>query len=294
MGCPDWPKCFGQWIPPTHVSQLPENYQEIYAHRGYENEPFNAVKTWTEYINRLVGVTVGFLVIGAVALSLGWWRADRLIPLASLFALFMTGFAGWLGKIVVEQNLSPVTVSIHMISALLIVSALIYAIARAGKYDLARIDADAVRPVALLTLACLALTVIQFSFGVQVRQGIDAALAALGADARTEWLAETGILFYIHRSFSIVVLGANAVLAYGVCTRARQVRQAIVAVCFIMGAIIFEIASGAILYYGGFPAPLQPPHLLLATVLFGAQLSLWLTLRYSPLSRIVQSPSPSP
>lgn len=88
MGCPDWPKCFGKWIPPTEASALPENYKDIYVAKRskkvekfcklldgvglsetadkirsdesvlYE-EDFNARKTWTEYINRLFGFLAG-------------------------------------------------------------------------------------------------------------------------------------------------------------------------------------------------------------------------------------------
>ena len=41
MGCPDWPKCFGNWVPPISAEELPDNYQEIYAaKRMAKNEKF--------------------------------------------------------------------------------------------------------------------------------------------------------------------------------------------------------------------------------------------------------------
>ena len=58
MGCPDWPKCFGRWIPPTSVDQLPANYKEIYAFK-YVDTSFNPYHTWIEYINRLLGSLLG-------------------------------------------------------------------------------------------------------------------------------------------------------------------------------------------------------------------------------------------
>ena len=53
MGCPDWPKCFDRWIPPTNVDQLPDHIDPAL---------FNIVLAWIEYCNRLFGVFVGLFI----------------------------------------------------------------------------------------------------------------------------------------------------------------------------------------------------------------------------------------
>ena len=160
MGCPDWPKCFGQWIPPTEASQLPPDYKEIYtAQRVAKNQKlaltlqrlgfaqvagsifahptqyietdFNATKTWIEYLNRLLGALIGVFVFLTVAFALPYWRRDRVIFWLALASFLLTGVQGYLGSLVVSTNLLPVMVTVHMALALVIVALLLYAVDRA-------------------------------------------------------------------------------------------------------------------------------------------------------------------
>ena len=77
MGCPDWPKCFGSWVPPTNVSQLPADYQAIYGSKLKGEVVFNVYKTWTEYINRLLGVLTGFLILGTLLSSIIYYKTNK-------------------------------------------------------------------------------------------------------------------------------------------------------------------------------------------------------------------------
>ncbi|MCA1587043.1 MAG: COX15/CtaA family protein, partial [Acidobacteria bacterium] len=118
LGCPDWPRCFGTWIPPLSAASLPPEFD-----RG----DFNAALMWTEYLNRLLGVAVGLSIL---ATTVSAWRHHRrephiVGPVAA--ALLLTGYQGWLGGRVVAHELAPWIVTAHLIVALIIVSLLLYA-----------------------------------------------------------------------------------------------------------------------------------------------------------------------
>ena len=213
MGCPDWPTCFGQWIPPTEESQLPANYHEIYAERGYENTQFNPVKTWTEYTNRLVGVTIGFLIFLTAWSSRIYLKSDKTIFYLSLGSFFLVGFQGWLGSSVVASNLKPVMITLHMLLALVIVALLIYTIARSQREFLSQIDIrllpDKFKTV---LIAAMIMTLLQVAMGTQVREAVD--FIAREHIERQYWRDDFPIIFYIHRSFSSIILFTNVWLVW--------------------------------------------------------------------------------
>ncbi len=148
MGCPDWPKCFGRWVPPTSESQLPADYQERWAEHGYGEARFNVWRTWTEYGNRMIGVVIGFLILATLLLSLRFRREDPALVWWCAAALVLVGFNGWLGSVVVSTNLEPWIITAHMLAALAVVAALLLALEREARHELAaaRRRGDARRP----------------------------------------------------------------------------------------------------------------------------------------------------
>ena len=209
MGCPDWPTCFGQWIPPTSEAQLPSNYNEIYAELGYADTSFNVVKTWTEYANRLIGVSIGILIFITVLISWTLRHYDSVIFKASGAAFLMVGFQGWLGARVVASNLQPGMITLHMLMALAILGTLLFALAQSRRgimaaQSVSQIDTRFEKWLYLV----LCLTVVQIAIGSQVREMTDFIREAQGEELRSIWVEYMPWFFYVHRTFSAVVLFA--------------------------------------------------------------------------------------
>jgi cytochrome c oxidase assembly protein subunit 15 len=295
MGCPDWPKCFGYYIPPTDVSQLqwqPEftynagqviireeslwvakkdfttenNYNQVNwePYKKHDYAVFNALHTWIEFINRLFGAVAGIATLFLAIASISFWRDDKKVTLISWLIVFGMGFQAWLGATVVYSVLEPAKITLHMVMALFIVALLVYLIYRSdsisenGKYD---------KKLMFTIWMALGLTLIQIILGTQVRQFIDHQIDILGENSKNLWLANPSIQFYIHRSFSILVVLVNLYIAYSIYQKKLEYSK----INWVLGLLFIEVITGVIMYYFHFPFASQPLHLILAALLFGIQ-----------------------
>ncbi len=300
MGCPDWPKCFGYYIPPTDVSELQwqsskqykkgqviivdeslkvanqnfktkEAYNKsnwtLYAKHDYA--VFNTFHTWTEFINRLFGALAGLATLILALASFGYWKKRKTVPILAWLVVFAMGFQAWLGATVVYSMLEPVKITVHMVMALVIVAMVLYLIKITGTQS-QKFNYD--KNTALLLLFALGITLVQVVLGTQVRQFVDMQIELVGGNAQNLWLQNPTFQFYVHRSFSFLVVLINLYLAY----RIYQMKLGYSKINWVLALIILEVLTGIIMYYVDFPFGSQTLHLVLAALLFGVQFYLFL------------------
>ena len=288
MGCPDWPKCFGQWIPPSSESELPENYKDLYSEKRaakienfakvlrkiglkktseqLKNDPnlrveqdFNSKKTWIEYINRLFGFFAGNALLVSFIWLIWKYRKRKLIFLAGTNLILM-GAQAWFGSIVVASNLVPWTITIHMLLALIIIALQIYFIREISPTQSKKLPQSKLE--FYLIWICLGVTFYQMFLGTQVRESIDE-LTALGI-TRERWTAELGMMFYIHRSFSWLVLLFLTLIAWK-----NEQRNKYTSIRYVFFFLIVELLSGVLLAHFETPGLVQTSHLIFAAIIFG-------------------------
>ena len=303
MGCPDWPKCFGYYIPPTNIAQLTWFSQKIFKkgqmiiykdelkisknnftsgldfdHKNWEDytkhdySKFNPLHTWVEFINRLIGVICGISVLILGFYSLQFFKNKPIITILSLLTIIAVGFQAWLGKIVVDSNLNPYSITIHMLMALLIISILIFIYSLNSNYKKNNVKSLALKNIVLLSLI---FTTIQILIGTQVREFIDEQIVMMGETKKNLWLLVLPSIFLTHRSFSLLILTVNFFIIY----ISRMINLNSKIIFWILGIIAIEIILGIAMYYLHFPFSSQPLHLLLATILFGVQFYFYMSIR---------------
>lgn len=295
MGCPDWPKCFGYYIPPTEKADLEwhpgRDYKKgqviiwnetllvatgdfsttdvlVPAHwtpyTRHNYAVFNPFHTWTEFINRLFGALAGLCVFLLALASFGYRKARPGLTLLSCLVVVGMGFQAWLGATVVYSVLEPVKITVHMLVALGIVALLLYLLHTTGvRRNPVPVDL-ATRNLLILALV---LTLVQVALGTQVRQFVDGQVEQVGEQEKNLWLQDAPWLFYLHRSFSVLLLLFNGYLAYRIKIRLLGLSG----ISWVVSLTALEALTGIAMYYLDFPFGTQPLHLLLATLLFGFQ-----------------------
>ena len=295
MGCPDWPKCFGYYIPPTDIKELtwaPQrefekgqviikdeallvaksdfttaqsfNETQWRPYTKHDYAIFNPTHTWIEYLNRLAGALAGLGTLAMAILSLSFWKTNRKITLLSWFTVFLIGFQAWLGATVVYSVLNPLKITLHMVVALVIVALILYIIRKAAM-KLTVVKSD--RLFKMVLVSALILTLIQVVLGTQVRQFVDEQVKITGYDNMSAVLENPMISFYVHRTFSVVVFLLNGWLFI----RNRKNQMGFDKLNWVMVLIGIEVISGIAMYYFHFPFGTQAVHLVIASILFGVQ-----------------------
>ncbi len=258
MGCPDWPKCFGMWIPPTDASQLPADFEKYLKAQDIDHT-FNAYHTWIEYINRLFTVLLGLFAI--IQLFLIYKKREKLsreLRLAIAFLVFVI-LTGILGKFVVNLNLAHLSISIHLLFAL-ILTQIQLALMMGVTGRLFKKTAGTKMRRALVLL--LTVILIQSVLGTLVRMYVDDVSKALHFEQRDAWLAGMPIAFIIHRTFSWLVL-ASVIYINWYCRKVAALKKYLLRIVVL---VLCSLTSGIVLYYLDMPAVAQPLHLLLAAL----------------------------
>ena len=243
---------------------------EKYTKHNYAK--FNKYHTWTEYINRLTSVLAGIPLLLLVITSFFFWSEKKKITFLSLGVFFLFAFEAWLGKTVVDTNLAPTIITVHMVVGLIIVALLLKLLFIVTEQK--RIYKNHKLFNWLLIISVI-FSLIQIAMGTQVRQFIDEQVKQFGFENKNYSLMNPSFKFYFHRSFTIAVVLVNLGMFY--LNQMKNLGYKLVN--WILFLIFLETFTGILMYYAEFPIGTQAIHLLAGSVMFGLQFYLWLQSR---------------
>ena len=211
-----------------------------------------------------------FLIHGAYKLR----KTDKRIPRLAFGAFFLMLFEAWLGKTVVDTNLTPAIITVHMVIGLIIIGLLLWLrFIVTNKKVLYKYNALFNK----LLIISVIFSLIQIAMGTQVRQFIDEQVKLYGFENKNHSLMNPSFKFYFHRSFTIAIVLVNLGMFY--LNQLKNLGYTLVN--WIVFLIFVEAITGILMYYAEIPIGTQAIHLLAGALLFGLQFYLWLQNRYA-------------
>lgn len=289
MGCPDWPKCFGLWAPPTCECQLPPNYQDVFLEKrirkverfaavleklGFAEkaqkirsdktilipEEFNATKAWIEYINRVFGVLAGLFSLGFFAIAfLGKYAAK--IRVYALLGLIMLLVNAWLGSIVVATNLLPGLVSLHFMLSFACVFFFMLAL-----HGVKAFESKTKEPRSkYLWLLLLVLILVEVLLGTFAREMVEfkTSNSTLKLNGMLDFLG-MGPSFIYHRFLPALIFAIAALLAWKYRNEDRFLGKQLATIAVIS---LIQICFGALNIVFVLPAYSQILHIVVGSLM---------------------------
>lgn len=282
LGCPDWPTCWGEFIPPTSIEQVDESYLEKKLPRFKKSaerfgrdpdeitverllEEYDPVQTWIEFTNRLLALPV---LLANFLLMIACLRS-QIMPKLGVSAFALVIISALTGIVVVASGLRSGVVTIHMALAFLqlfVLTYLYWAGVRPG--SLRTQIAGPSRPQVMILLSCV---MIEWAMGSQIREVTDRLMMEQGIASRGSWIDEISesLIYLIHRSFSWSILIAALWLGYKSRWKGKIPR-------LVLGLVFALMLMGLILSSSGIHAVVQVLHVGVAGGLVAAVYYWWL------------------
>ena len=268
LGCPDWPKCWGWWLPPSGPGEI-ESFTDGAGKKFFKDKQgsvhpiseFDSKKMWIEYLNRMIGVVIGLMITVTFMLSIRLRKKDVFLFGCSLSALALVMIQGWLGAVVVQSGLQPGIITLHMLLAMLLLCLLLWIARRANSANpLEKED----QPHSKIGRILTGVVMLQVTIGTQVREGIDPFIKDSQGLSRETWLSQVGIADDLHRPVSWLVLILALLTWKSLRAGDSQLgRLALIAV----GISLAQMTIGLILQNAGLPPIAQVFHLVGAAAL---------------------------
>jgi len=166
-----------------------------------------------------------------------------------------------------------------MLLALVLIAVLIFTVYKAGQKEQYQLNVERWK-LNIIIILCMTSIIVQTVLGTQVREAIDQIAISFNYLNRYSWIENLGMSYYIHRSFSIVILLLHLSLVFILYKNSNKNNYILNLSKILLALVVFEVLTGVLMAYFAIPAYAQPIHLLLATIIFGIQFYFILLFNY--------------